>query len=145
LEAGVLPAPAHFLESFLRLRFLTLADKLSIARGLLALRREYGRRPDLDRITMLDWLNEKTQTPAAIERFWRQVLVSAVNEELECMAAVHRFQVFRLAFLASSNGYEMGLSAVPLGELYGAEPWSRLPWVHFHYRRGVEHIAFDSG
>jgi zeta-carotene desaturase len=144
LEAGAFPAPAHFLESFVRLRFLTLADKISVARGLLALRREYGRRADLDRMTMLDWLKEKRQTPGAIERFWRQVLVSAINEELDCMAALHGFQVFRLGFLATSNGYEMGLAAVPLGELYGAEPWSRLRSVEFCFRCGVEQVSFDA-
>jgi zeta-carotene desaturase len=144
LEAGLLPAPAHFLESFIRLRFLTPADKLSVARGLLALRREYGRRADLDRVTMLEWLKEKRQTHGAIERFWRQVLVSAVNEELDRMAASHGFQVFRLGFLAASNSYEMGLAAVPLGELYGAEPWSGISSVEFLLRCGVEQVLFDS-
>ena len=47
-------------------------------------------RNDLDRITMLDWLREKRQTERAIERYWRQVLVSAINEELRPMAAVAR-------------------------------------------------------
>ena len=50
---------------------------------------------------MLDWLREKRQTPRAIERFWRQVLVSAINEDLDRMAAVHGFQVFWLGFLAA--------------------------------------------
>src|SRR5215467_8797376 len=40
LRRGLLPAPLHFARSFLGLRFLSLADKLAIARGLLALRRE---------------------------------------------------------------------------------------------------------
>ena len=47
---------------------------------------------DLDRITMLDWLQEKRQPPRAIERFWRQVLVSAINEELDRMAAATGFK-----------------------------------------------------
>ena len=33
----------------------------------------------------------EAQTPRAIDRFWRQVLVSAVNEELDRMAALHGF------------------------------------------------------
>ena len=49
---------------------------------------------------MDDWLLQKRQTPHAIERFWRQMLVSAMNEELERMAAIHGFQVFRLGILA---------------------------------------------
>ena len=109
----IVPAPA----------FPGRADKVAIARGLLALRRERIRRDDLDRITMLDWLREKRQTPRAIERFWRQVLVSAINEDVDRMAARHGFQVFWLGFLARADGYEMGVPAVPLGELYGAELW----------------------
>src|ERR1035438_10527359 len=81
LRRGALPAPLHFTGSFLRLHFLEPRDKIAVARGLLALRRERTRRDDLDRITMLDWLREKRQTPRAIERFWRQVLVSAINED----------------------------------------------------------------
>ena len=67
LQRGLLPAPLHFAGSFLGLKFLSVADKLAIARGLLSLRREHGRRRDLDRISMLDWLREKRQTPGAIE------------------------------------------------------------------------------
>ena len=67
---------------------------------------------------MLDWLREKRQTPRAIERFWRQVLVSAINEELDRMAAAHGFQVFWLGMLARADSYEMGVPAVPLRELY---------------------------
>ena len=78
------------------------------------------RRDDLDRITMLDWLREKRQTPRAIERFWRQVLVSAINEDLDRMAARHGFQVFWLGLLARADAYEMGVPAVPLGELYAS-------------------------
>ena len=74
---------------------------------------------------MLDWLREKRQTPGAIARFWRQVLVSAVNEELDRMAAIHGFQVFWLGFLARADSYEMGVPAVPLAELYSPEVWRR--------------------
>lgn len=140
LRRGALPAPLHFTGSFLRMRCLSAGDKLAIARGLAALRRERTRRGDLDRITMLDWLREKRQTPRAIERFWRQVLVSAINEDVDRMAARHAFQVFWLGFLARSDGYEMGIPAVPLGELYRAEQWRRLGDVSLRLRAPVEQI-----
>jgi len=141
LRRGPLPAPFHFTGSFARLSFLDKWDKLAIARGLLALRREHARRDDLDLITMLDWLHEKRQTPRAIERFWRQVLVSAVNEDLDRMAARHGFQVFWLGFLARSDSYEMGVPAVPLGELYSVDAWEKLGRVHIHLRSPVERIG----
>src|SRR5512138_3387180 len=56
--------------SFARIPFLSVRAKVAIARALTAICREYGRREDLDRITMLDWLREKGQPPDAIARFW---------------------------------------------------------------------------
>lgn len=141
LRRGALPAPFHFTGSFLRLAFLDSRDKLAIAWALMALRREHRRRADLDGITMLEWLREKRQTPRAIDRFWRQVLVSAVNEDLDRMAARHGFQVFWLGFLARSDSYEMGVPAVPLAELYGIDAWHTLGRVHIHLRCPVERIA----
>ncbi|HLK67308.1 MAG TPA: hydroxysqualene dehydroxylase HpnE [Bryobacteraceae bacterium] len=140
LKRGRLPAPFHFTGSFLRMHCLSRADKTGIARALLAIRRERTRRKDLDRISMLDWLLQKRQTPHAIDRFWRQILVSAVNEDLEHMAATHGFQVFWLGFLARADSHEMGVPSVPLSELYNAGAWKRLGNVRLHFRTPVERI-----
>ncbi len=145
MRRGLLPAPLHFTESFARLRFLKLADKFSVANGLLSVRYEYGKRDDLDRISMLTWLKEKNQTPRAIERFWRQVLVSAVNEDIETMAAVHGLQVFYLGFLSSANSYEMGIPAVPLADLYSEEGWSNYPSVKIAHRQTVRQLCLHDG
>ena len=59
MRRGLLPAPLHFTESFFKLRFLSVADKLRWRSGLLAVKYEYRTRKDLDRITMMDWLREK--------------------------------------------------------------------------------------
>jgi squalene-associated FAD-dependent desaturase len=145
LRAGLLPAPAHFAESFLSLKFLNLAEKLAVMRAIRAIGRQSQRRADLDRITMLDWLKEQRQPPRAIERFWRQVLVSAINEELDRMAASHGFQVFRLGFLARKNSYEMGVPAVPLGELYRAEAWQKIGGASIQTSTPVERIVIEGG
>jgi len=140
LSRGRLPAPFHFLGAFLKMHCLDAHDKLAIARAIWAIRRERTRRKDLDRISMRDWLLQKRQPPRAIDRFWRQVLVSAVNEDLDGMAARHGFQVFWLGFLSRADAYEMGVPAVPLAQLYGAETWQRLPSVRMRYRAPVETI-----
>jgi squalene-associated FAD-dependent desaturase len=137
---GLLPAPLHFTESFVRLPFLTWRDKIGIGRAFLAIMLENGRRKDLEDISMLEWLEEKGQTPNAIKRFWRQVLVSAINEELGRMAASHGFQVVRLGFLATDDSYEMGVPNVPLGDLYGSEAWSQMPNVKLRLRAAVEKV-----
>src|SRR4051794_19834980 len=84
-RAGILPPPAHFTETFIALKFLTAREKAALIRGLLALGREHSRRQDLDSITMAEWLAAHDQPPRVVDRFWRQILVSAVNEELHVM------------------------------------------------------------
>jgi squalene-associated FAD-dependent desaturase len=140
--AGRFPAPFHFSESFLKLSCFSLTEKIAIGRALLAIRRERSTRNDLDGITMLQWLKEKRQPARVIERFWRQILVSAINEDLERMAAIHGFQVFWLGFLARADAYEMGIPNVPLGSLYSSDVWSRSN-VKMHFRCPVEHISSE--
>ncbi|MDP9055413.1 MAG: hydroxysqualene dehydroxylase HpnE [Acidobacteriota bacterium] len=140
LKRGLLPAPAHFFGSFLKLKFLTAADKISIARAMNAIPRELRSRSDLDRITMLEWLQEKRQTGPAIERYWRQVLVSAVNEEPDRMAAAHGFQVFWLGMIARGDSYEMGIPDVPLRELYNESSLARAGAVRIRHRAAVTAI-----
>lgn len=144
LSAGRLPAPFHFAGSFWRQQYLGVADKLAIGRALLAIRSERNRRTDLDRISMLDWLREKRQTQRAIDRFWNQVLVSAVNEEVGRMAALHGFQVFWLGFLAGASSYQMGIPTIPLGDLYSSEGWKRIGNVRLHLRSPVEKIVIEN-
>jgi zeta-carotene desaturase len=94
---------------------------------------------------MLDWLKEKHQPPRVIDRFWRQVLVSAVNEELDVMAASHGFQVFTLGFLGTGDSWQMGVPVVPLGSLYSSEYWRRWQNVRFHFRERISGVNGRSG
>jgi squalene-associated FAD-dependent desaturase len=143
LKRGVLPAPAHFFGSFLKLKFLGIADKIAIARAINAIPRERRSRTDLDHITMLDWLREKRQTEAAIERYWRQVLVSAINEDLDRMAAAHGFQVFWLGMIAHADSYEMGIPDVPLRDLYDERSLARTGTVRIQHRSPATEIETD--
>ena len=139
LKRGAFPAPLHFFGSFAKLTFLNTGEKIALARALLAIRKERSR-TDLNDITMLDWLREKRQPQRVIERFWRQILVSAINEDLEIMAAEHGFKVFWLGFLSRADSYEMGVPAVGLGDLYASGAWKRWPNVRLHLRSAVDRI-----
>jgi len=118
IEASRLPPPLHMAWSFLFFDALTLADKRGIARALLAITWAGGRPPGIQSLTMLEWLKRNKQTPGAIERFWRVVLVSALDEELDRTDARYGIEVFWKAFLGSRAGYRVGIPSVPLGELY---------------------------
>jgi squalene-associated FAD-dependent desaturase len=145
LRSGFLPAPLHFTGSMLALKFLNWSEKLAVMRGMLAIKRESKTRDDLDRITMQQWLEEKNQPPRAVERFWRQVLVSAISEELDRMSALHGFQVFRVGFMAREDAFDMGVPSVPLAQLYREEAWKKIGNVSIRLRAPVERVMIENG
>lgn len=121
MHAGFLPAPLHMTGSFLTFAPLALKDKLGIARAFNSIILSGGHPKDIDEpggISMLEWLQRRKQTPAAISRFWRTVLVSALSEELDRIDARYGVDVFWKAVLSTKHGYRMGVPAVALGELY---------------------------
>ncbi len=56
IEAAALPPPLHMMPSFLFFGALTVADKLGIARAMLAIATAGGNPPDIEGISMLEWL-----------------------------------------------------------------------------------------
>lgn len=125
MRPGLLPAPGHYTGSFLRMRFLSMAEKAAIARAMWRLLRIglHGRTAWRGRVFM-EFLEETRQPPRAIERFWSPVVVSACNLPVERVAADCAMQVFQEGFLGSRRAGAMGLAAVPLVELY--DPAERL-------------------
>jgi squalene-associated FAD-dependent desaturase len=121
MHAGILPAPFHMTGSFFTFSPLALKDKLGIARAFYSILQSGGHPPDVEEpggISMLEWLRRHKQTPAAISRFWRVVLVSALSEELDRIDARYGIDVFWKAVLSNKTGYRMGVPAVALGDLY---------------------------
>jgi squalene-associated FAD-dependent desaturase len=118
IYSSLLPSPFHMGISFLRFSALAYRDKRAIAEGMLRIARAGGRPADSQGATMLEWLRRNGQTEVAIARFWRVVLVSALNEELDRTDARYGIDVFWKAFLANRHGYVVGIPSVPLGELY---------------------------
>ena len=141
LKRGILPAPAHFFGSFLKLKFLSVAGQnCDRARH----ERHPAGTPHAHAISTASPCSTgcaKSARPMrAIERYWRQVLVSAVNEELDRMAAAHGFQVFWLGMIARADSYEMGIPAVPLRELYDEHSLAAAGAVRIPHRSAVTTI-----
>ena len=118
LEPTFLPAPFHLTRSFLGFKFLNASDKLSLARGLMSLILHKPQDED-DRTSFQDWLIRHRQTPAAIERFWKPILVSALSEDMDRISVPYAAQVVRES-MKSSEARRMGIPNVPLTELYNA-------------------------
>jgi squalene-associated FAD-dependent desaturase len=116
LQSTSLPAPLHALPAFMSFKFLTLRDKLGLATALNSL---ITRLPKDDGTSFENWLHRHHQTPAAIERFWKPILVSALSEDLDRISVPYAAQVVRES-MKSREARLMGVPKAPLTELYDA-------------------------
>lgn len=110
-----LPAPLHALPKLMAASAFTWADKMALARAFGAVARGDANDPNEN---LAEWLKRHKQTPGAVERFWRLVIASALNAEIETISVPYAAMVIRGLFMDSVFGGAMGMSRVPLSELY---------------------------
>jgi zeta-carotene desaturase len=127
LSASALPAPLHLLPSLLGFRILSWKDRVAVGRALWSILRTPQPVPDEP---LMEWLERHQQSAAARENFWRVILTSALNEELERLSTRSAFHVFVDSFLRNRRGYRMGIPTVPLGDLYSPRAFGERCTVH---------------
>jgi squalene-associated FAD-dependent desaturase len=136
IAPSALPAPLHTAPAFLRADCLNFRDKISISRAMAALAPST---PEDSGESFLDWLKAHGQTEQAIERFWKTILVSALNEDLDKVAVPYAAQVVRESFLKSATAGRMGIPTVPLTDLYStAGDYIRARGGEIQFRASVE-------
>jgi squalene-associated FAD-dependent desaturase len=140
-----LPAPLHLAPAFLRMGYLSLGERLGIARAI-------GRLARLDvaalnpQPTIGEWLRQQRQSPRAIEQFWSVVLVSALGESVDRAALEPARKVFVDGFCAAKEAYEIEVPTVPLSELYGQRlaDWLTARGVALKLGASVQGLEGDS-
>jgi len=142
IAPSALPAPLHNALAFLRADCLSFGDKMAISRAMAAL----APATPADRgESFLDWLQRHGQTERAIARFWKTILVSALNEDLDQVSVPYAAQVVRESFLKSAAAGRMGIPTVPLTDLYStAGDYIRTRGGEVQFRAGVESFQAET-
>ena len=142
IAPSFLPAPLHNGPSFLGAHCLGLRDKLSIARVMMALLPGV---PEDNGQSFLAWLERYSPTPAALERFWKPILISALNEDLDRVSVFYAGQVIRESFMKSAAAGRMGIPSIPLSDLYAAGAgYIQARGGEVFLRASVESIAIEN-
>jgi len=143
IQPSALPAPFHPAPAFLRAPCLGLSDKLAVGAAMAALMPAI---PHDNGETFLSWLRRHGQTDRAINRFWKTVLVSALNEDLDRVSVRSAAQVIRESFLKSASAGRMGVPSVPLSDLYStADEYIRARAGSVELRCNVESFRAEPG
>jgi zeta-carotene desaturase len=79
-----------------------------------------------------------------MDRFWRLVIASALNADVDVIALPYAAKVIRELFMNSAQAGSMGMSTVPLSALYsGAERYLRERGGEVVFNAGVEAAEWD--
>jgi len=141
LGPSLLPAPLHGLPKMMTAHAFTFADKLSLVRAFNSLLRPI---PATSTESLGSWLVRHKQSAGAVERFWRLVIASALNADLETIAVPYAAKVIRELFMNSAEAGRMGMSTVPLSKLYaGAEAFLKSKCAELHLNSNIESAAWD--
>jgi zeta-carotene desaturase len=137
-----LPAPLHGLPSLLTAKALAREDKKALMRAFSAVLKIDPKGCSTQ--SLGTWLRLNGQTPGAIDRFWRLVIASALNADVDEIALPYAAKVIRELFLNSAEAGAMGMSSVPLSELYvGTEQFLRERGSEVVFNAGVESAEWD--
>jgi zeta-carotene desaturase len=141
LQPSTLPAPMHGLPAILRSHCFSIADKISLCTAFAAIL--LGPRPKPTE-SLAQWLGRHHQSRGALDRFWRLVIASALNADLDQISLSAAIKVIRQIFLNSPHAGDMGMSTLPLSELYGsAQSYLEARGSTIQYQSNVDSADWD--
>jgi squalene-associated FAD-dependent desaturase len=119
LRRTALPGPLHMLPALLRYRFLSLAERSVVSRASLAMRRVDPDDPAVDNVRFGDWLAAHGQSEHARRVLWDLFSVSALNVAGDDASLALAAVVVKTGLLGANDAADIGVPALPLGELHG--------------------------
>lgn len=118
LRRSALPVPLHLAASLARYPHLSLAERASVGRAALALRRLDPADPALDGLDFATWLARYGQSPRTIEALWDLVGIATLNATADQSSLGLAAMVFKTGLLSENGAADIGWARVPLGDLH---------------------------
>jgi squalene-associated FAD-dependent desaturase len=119
LRRTALPGPLHMLPALGRYPFLTRAERARVSLPALAMRRVDPAAPGIDAQRFGDWLAARGQSERARRALWDLFTVSALNIAGDDASLALAATVVKTGLLGKNNAADIGVPALPLGELHG--------------------------
>ena len=145
LGPSFLPAPLHGLPRLMVAKAFSFADKVALGRAFGAMMRlRQSVCNDAAGESLGHWLRRHRQTEGALNRFWRLVIASALNADIDEIALPYGAKVIRELFMNSAFAGSMGMSTVPLSDLYaGAADFLKERGASILFNTNVESAGWD--
>ena len=144
LRRAALPGPLHMLPALARYPFLSLTERCTVSRPALAMRRVDPADPVVDEQRFGDWLAARGQGDRARRALWDLFTVSALNIAGDDASLALAATVVKTGLLGRSNAADIGVPALPLGELHGDAAATLLAKLDAQVLIGAKVSAIDA-
>jgi len=145
LRRTALPGPLHMLHALGRYPFLSLSERAKVARPALAMRFVDPARPGVDEQRFGDWLAARGQTERSRRALWDLFSVSALNIAGDDASLALAAVVVKTGLLGRNNAADIGVPALPLGELHGDAGATLLAKLGAQVLLGTKVAGIDTG
>jgi squalene-associated FAD-dependent desaturase len=119
LRRGRLPSPLHLAPALLSYNLLSFAERSRVSRAALAFRGVDPSDPKADQIRLGDWMRGHGQDERARRALWDLFVVASLNLPGDDASLALAAKVVRTGLLGDSGAADIGVPALPLGELHG--------------------------
>jgi squalene-associated FAD-dependent desaturase len=138
-----LPGPLHMGLALSGYGLLSFPERLRVARAALAMKRLDPADPALDRQRLGDWLGGHGQSERSRRALWDLFTVSALNVAGDDANLALAATVVKTALLGSRDAADIGIPAVPLGDLHGQAAADLLQRLGAQVRLGAKVSAIE--
>jgi squalene-associated FAD-dependent desaturase len=143
LRRAALPSPLHLTASLARYGFLSVPERLRVARAALAMRTMDPAHKGLDSQRLGDWLSARGQDENARRKLWDLFIVSSLNIDGDDASVPLAATVLKTALLGSADAADIGVPAAPLGALHGRAAAGLLSRLGADVRLGTKAVAIE--
>ena len=143
LRRTALPGPLHMGKALAGYSFLAPSERLRVIRAALAMRFADPAAAELDSQRLGVWLAARGQSEQARRRLWDLFIVSALNINGDDASTALAATVIKMALLGGRAAADIGVPAVPLGELHGRAAESLLGRLGADVRLGTKVTAVE--
>ena len=145
LRRTALPGPLHMGRALAGYSFLTPGERLRVGRAALALRFADPAAPGLDSQRLGDWLAARGQSEHARRMLWDLFIVSTLNINGDDANVALAATVIKTALLGGKAAADIGVPAVPLGDLHGRAAARLLGRLGADVRLGTKVTSLEPG
>ena len=144
LRRTALPGPLHMGRALASYQHLSFAERLRVVPAALAMTRLDPASPELDGQRLGDWLAAHGQGEHARRALWDLFTVSSLNVAGDDANLALAATVVKTALLSGRDAADIGIPAVPLGDLHGQAAASLLGRLRARVRLSAKVAAVEA-